>query len=146
MLFRSLEDHDFIGLTTDTATVAILNQLPNVPEALTTPRFEVSMTSTVWALVEAGVGITTVPALSVFGGAGGHLVFRPLCEPVMWRTVYTVTRRGRSTAAPARDLIELMRRKLQAMGAANPLINLLASAKTERAHQKSQDQIGRAHV
>jgi DNA-binding transcriptional LysR family regulator len=145
--WAKIEDHDFIGLTTDTATVPILNQMPKLPGAIATPRFEVSMTSTLWSLVEAGVGVTTVPALSVFGGAGGPLLFRPLCEPVMWRSVYTVTRRGRSTGGAARDLIELVRAKLQAMSAANPLISLLpASAKAERTHQKSNDPKAKADV
>jgi LysR family carnitine catabolism transcriptional activator len=124
--WMKMEGHDFIGLTTDTATGLILDQIPKLPASMTLPRFEVSMNSTLWALVQAGVGITTVAALSVFGGAGEHLVFRPLSEPVMWRTVYTVTRRGRSPSAPTRDLIGLIRARLAAMSAANPLIDLLS--------------------
>jgi LysR family transcriptional regulator, carnitine catabolism transcriptional activator len=120
--WTKLDGHDFIGLTQDTATGLLLDQVPHLPRSMTMPRFEVSMNSTLWSLVEAGVGVTTVAALSVSGGAGPHLVFRPLCEPVMWRTVYSVTRRGRAPSAPTLDIIELIRTKVRNLSSSNPLI------------------------
>ena len=124
--WADLEGLDFIGLTQDTATAPLLSQLPTMTTAMAAPRFQVSMNSTLWALLESGIGITTVPALAVFGGAGGDLIFRQINDPVIWRTVYVVTRRGRSLVPAIHDLIARVTHRVTVMSVSSPLIQILA--------------------
>ena len=71
--------------------------------------FEVEQLSTVAALVEAGLGITVVPALTLF-----HFVRRPALRirPIkalkLMRRIYVVRRRSHSLSVAARGLYELM--------------------------------------
>ncbi|MBX3538145.1 MAG: LysR family transcriptional regulator [Chelatococcus sp.] len=124
--WNDVEGTDFIGLTQDTATASLLTQLPAPTTLMSSPRFQVSMNSTLWALLEAGIGVTTVPALAVFGGAGGNLVFRQIKDPIVWRTVYVVTRRGRSLSPPIHDLIARVRDRISAISATTPLVEVLS--------------------
>lgn len=123
--WADLEGADFIGLTQDTATASLLAQSPALATLMATPRFQVSMNSTLWALLEAGIGVATVPALAVFGGAGGDLVFRQIKDPIIWRTVFVATRRGRSLTPPIHDLIARVNNRVSAMSATSPLIQVL---------------------
>jgi LysR family carnitine catabolism transcriptional activator len=116
---------DFIGLTSDTATGPLLTQVEDLPQPIRKPRFEVSMVSTQWSMLEAGIGISTIPAMATFGGTNSSLMFRPLVEPEMWRTVFTVTRRGRSTTRTGIEFIQLTRTRIASMAKATPLIELL---------------------
>ena len=70
--------------------------------------FEVEHLATVTGLVDAGLGISVVPALTLFHFRRESLVTRPLSQPALTRTVYVVQRRegGLSAAAQARhDLV-----------------------------------------
>lgn len=69
---------------------------------------EVEQLSTVTALVEAGLGITVVPALTLFHFRRPGLIVRPLKLPNLMRRIYLVRRRGHSLSAAATGLRELM--------------------------------------
>jgi DNA-binding transcriptional LysR family regulator len=69
---------------------------------------EVEQLSTVTALVEVGLGITVVPALTLFHFGRPGLVVRPLKLPNLMRRIYLVRRRGHSLSAAASGLRELM--------------------------------------
>jgi LysR family carnitine catabolism transcriptional activator len=69
---------------------------------------EVEQLATVTALVEAGLGITVVPALTLFHFRRPGLVLRPLQLPNLMRRIYLVRRRGHSLSAAASGLHELM--------------------------------------
>jgi DNA-binding transcriptional LysR family regulator len=69
---------------------------------------EVEQLSTVTALIEAGLGITVVPALTLFHFDRPGLVVRPLKLPNLMRRIYLVRRRGHSLPAAASGLRELM--------------------------------------
>jgi LysR family carnitine catabolism transcriptional activator len=104
--WRDLADYDFIGLTPDTATGPILDQIHYLPESIRVPKYEVSTNPTLWALLENGLGITTAPALAAEFTANSSLKFRGLNEPVAWRTVYRVTRVGRALPHMVQKLID----------------------------------------
>ncbi|CAH1691998.1 LysR family transcriptional regulator [Hyphomicrobiales bacterium] len=129
--WAELEGTDFIGLTHDTATASLLGQSPALAKLMAAPRFQVSMNSTMWALLEAGIGVTTVPALAVFGGAGRDLMFRQIKDPIIWRTVFVVTRRGRSLTPAIHDLIARVRSRVAAMSGTTPLIQDLPQNNTQ---------------
>ncbi len=69
---------------------------------------EVEQLATVMGLVHAGLGISVVPALSLFHFDKPGLVTRPLLLPHMDRQIYLVRRREHSLSAAAHALYCLM--------------------------------------
>ncbi len=85
------------------------------PQAMATV-LEVEHLTTVTGMVEEGVGITVVPALTLFEFERGSLVHRPVAIPGLSRTLYLVRRADRSLSLPAKALYDLMlRRKPRAL-------------------------------
>lgn len=73
---------------------------------------EVEHLATVMGLVEAGVGISVVPALTLFHFRRDSLVTRPLVLPGLTRTIYMVQRREGSLSVAARTLYDLIVERL----------------------------------
>lgn len=69
---------------------------------------EVEQLATVMGLVQAGLGISVVPALSLFHFDKPGLITRPLPLPGMERQIYLVRRRERSLSLAAQALYRLM--------------------------------------
>jgi len=120
--WSDLAGHDIIGVTEDTSTRPILSQVPQLPDCVRSPRFEVSMNSMLASLLHAGLGVTPAPSVSLFGETG-KLLYRPLTEPTMWRSIYIVTRKGRAYLPAARELVALVRSRVDYMANQNPLIS-----------------------
>lgn len=74
--------------------------------------FEVEHLATVMGLVEAGLGISVVPALTLFHFRRESLVTRPLPMPSLTRTVYLVRRREGSLSVAAQSLHDLIVERL----------------------------------
>ena len=70
--------------------------------------FEVEHLATVMGLVEAGLGISVVPALTLFHFQRESLVTRPLALPALTRTIYLVQRREGSLSVAAQTLHDLI--------------------------------------
>jgi LysR family transcriptional regulator, carnitine catabolism transcriptional activator len=70
--------------------------------------FEVEHLATVMGLVEAGLGISVVPALTLFHFRRETLVTRPLPLPALTRTVYLVQRSEGSLSVAAQTLHDLI--------------------------------------
>jgi len=104
--WANLEGYDFVGFSRDTATPQLIQQVPDLPPNIANPRFEVSSYSPLWAMVRAGNGITVTAALAAPEARQLHdLTFITLSKPVIWRTVYSVVRRGRGLTSAAQDLL-----------------------------------------
>jgi DNA-binding transcriptional LysR family regulator len=73
---------------------------------------EVNHVSGVLALVEAGMGVTAVPGLSVLPGRPDTIVGVPLVNPAIHRTLGLVTRRNHSMAPAARTLFDMLAQAL----------------------------------
>ena len=69
---------------------------------------EVEHLTTVMGMVEEGVGITVVPALTLFEFERGSLVHRPFRMQGLERTIYLVRRADRSLSLAAQALYDLM--------------------------------------
>lgn len=69
---------------------------------------EVEHLTTVMGMVEEGIGITVVPALTLFEFERGRLVHRPFRLPGLKRTIYLVRRADRSLSLAAQSLHDLM--------------------------------------
>lgn len=80
--------------------------------------FEVEQLATVTALVQAGLGITVVPELTLFQFRHADLVVRPLATPIT-RRIYLVRLRGRSLSIAAQAMYELLRARKPRPGSAS---------------------------
>jgi DNA-binding transcriptional LysR family regulator len=69
---------------------------------------EVEQLATVTALVQAGLGITVVPALTLFHFRRPGLTVRPIKVLNLMRRIYLVRRRGHSLSVAAAGIYELM--------------------------------------
>jgi LysR family carnitine catabolism transcriptional activator len=72
------------------------------------PRYEVEQVPTAVALVEAGLGVTALPALTFAMFKGRGLAVRQLSDPVLRRNVGFLTRQNRklpSFAEPLKRMI-----------------------------------------
>jgi LysR family transcriptional regulator, carnitine catabolism transcriptional activator len=104
---RDLAGHSFIHLAR-TSSVRQHLEAALHPTAVRTA-FEVEQLATVTALVEAGFGITVVPALTLFHFRSPRLVVRPIASPQITRRIYLVSMKGRSLSIAAQALYDLMR-------------------------------------
>jgi DNA-binding transcriptional LysR family regulator len=80
------------------------------PEAMHT-LMEVEQLATVMGMVRAGLGISVVPALTLFHFDQPGLVTRPLALPGLLRQIYLVRRRDRSLSVAAQALYTLVMSK-----------------------------------
>jgi LysR family carnitine catabolism transcriptional activator len=120
--WADLNGYDFVGLTSDTATGPIVRQIPHLPQSVIAPRFEVSTNTTLWALLESGIGITTAPALSIENSRNQSLRFRALNDPVAWRHVYVISRRGRTLTPMAMEIMRRVRVEVAMIASKHQLI------------------------
>jgi len=74
--------------------------------------FEVEHLATVMGLVDAGLGVSVVPTLTLFHFQRASLVTRPLPLPGLQRTLYVVQRRGESLSSAAQALHDLIMARL----------------------------------
>jgi DNA-binding transcriptional LysR family regulator len=74
------------------------------------PAYEVEQIPSAAALVEAGLGVTALPALTLAMIRGHGLVTRPLVEPAMRRPIGLLTRPGRTPSVPLAGLLRQIER------------------------------------
>lgn len=96
LAWKDLENRDFVGVTDATATAPILATIPQLPECVELPRYEVSSYHLMWSLVEGGLAVSTAPALAARNSEARDVVFAVLEEPVAWRKVWKIARVGRT--------------------------------------------------
>ncbi|OZI35728.1 LysR family transcriptional regulator [Bordetella genomosp. 1] len=77
-------------------------------DAAPAPLLEVEHLATVTGLVQAGVGVSLVPAMTLFHFERPGLVIRPLAGRALTRPLYLVRRRGRSLSVAAQGLHDLL--------------------------------------
>jgi DNA-binding transcriptional LysR family regulator len=76
------------------------------PQAMKTV-MEVDQLATVMGMVRAGLGISLVPALTLFHFVQPEIVIRPVRLPGLTRRIYLVRRRDRSLSVAAQALHDL---------------------------------------
>lgn len=77
--------------------------------ASTQPLLEVEHLATVTGLVVAGMGISVVPAMTLFHFQRDDLVIKPLSGKPLTRPLYLVRREGRALSVAAQTLYDLLR-------------------------------------
>ncbi|MGO4705920.1 LysR family transcriptional regulator [Microvirga sp. 2MCAF38] len=123
--WADLNGYDFVGLTSDTATGPIIRQISHLPQSVIAPRFEVSTNTTLWALLESGIGITTAPALSIENNRNQTLRFRALNDPIAWRHVYVISRRGRTLTPMAIEILRRVKAEVATIASTHQLIEAI---------------------
>ncbi len=73
------------------------------------PVFEVEHLATVTGLVRAGLGVSVVPAMTLFHFGGADLRVVPLAGKALTRPLYLVRRKGRTLSVAAQALYDLLR-------------------------------------
>jgi DNA-binding transcriptional LysR family regulator len=73
------------------------------------PVFEVEHLATATGLVRAGLGISVVPAMTLFHFGGADLRIVPLAGKALTRPLYLVRRKGRTLSVAAQALYDLLR-------------------------------------
>ena len=72
---------------------------------------EVEQLATVMGMVRSGLGISVVPALTLFHFSQPGLVTRPLQAAGLTRRIFLIRRRDRSLSSAAQALYELVMRR-----------------------------------
>jgi DNA-binding transcriptional LysR family regulator len=103
---KKIAPHPFIQMARNSSVRQALDAALH-PQRLNAV-FEVEHLATVMGLVEAGLGISVVPALTLFHFQRETLVTRPLPLPSLTRTLYMVQRREGSLSVAAQTLHDLI--------------------------------------
>ncbi len=111
--WKRLQGERYIGLGVDTGIRTMLQSSPDLPTMLRAPHFEVSSTGSLYAMLNAGLGISVLPALAANLIPLNHLAFRELTEPSLERTICVITRRGRALSPAAQGMLDMIARHLQ---------------------------------
>jgi DNA-binding transcriptional LysR family regulator len=103
---RDLADHPFVHMSRNTSVRQRLEAALH-PQQLRSV-FEVEHLATVTGLVRAGLGVSLVPALTLFHFRDPELVVRPLDGKGITRPIFAVRRRHEVLSVAAQALWELV--------------------------------------
>jgi LysR family transcriptional regulator, carnitine catabolism transcriptional activator len=94
--WRDLGSHAFIGMTGISSVRRLTDAAFINNEAILAPRYEVEQIPSAIALVEAGLGVTALPALTFPMFRSAELVMRPLVAPQQRRRIGILRLGGRT--------------------------------------------------
>lgn len=80
------------------------------------PLLEVEHLATVTGLVAAGMGVSVVPAMTLFHFQRDELVIKPLAGKALTRPLYLVRREGRALSVAAQTLYDLLKEHRDRIG------------------------------
>jgi LysR family transcriptional regulator, carnitine catabolism transcriptional activator len=106
LTLRALAKEPFIHLSRNSSVRQALDAALHPAKANTV--LEVDQLATVMGMVEAGLGISVIPALTLFHFERDSLVRRPLAAPGLGRRIYLVRPAGRSLSVAAQALQDLV--------------------------------------
>ncbi len=107
--WRDLSSYPFVGLARTSSVRRLTDAAFTLSELAVEPAYEVEQIPSAAALVEAGLGITALPALTLAMFKGTGLVVRPLTGPLMRRHVGVVTLSGRPHSDQASRLVSYLK-------------------------------------
>ena len=113
LTLRKLAPHPFIHMTRNSSVRQALEAALH-PIAMNTV-LEVEQLATVMGMVEAGLGISVVPTLTLYQFRRDTIATRPLAIPQLARRVYLVRRREGSLSSAAQALHDLVVARLGAL-------------------------------
>lgn len=110
--WSEIGDEDLVGLGSQTGIHQILAPLAQDFSWLKHPKYEIENITTVLSLLERGIGIAILPALSLPPVIADSLVFRRLLDPAISREIKVIWRRDRQPSPLALRLIEILKRSV----------------------------------
>lgn len=110
--WKRLQGERYIGLAADTGIRTMLQAAPGLPPMMHTPHFEVSSTGSLHAMLDAGLGVSVLPALAANLKPLDQLAFRELIEPRLEREICVITRRGRVLSPAAQGMLQVITENL----------------------------------
>jgi len=111
--WRDLAAHPFVALAR-TSSVRRLSDAAFINCGTPVdPAYEVEQIPSAAALVEAGLGVTALPALTLAMIKGRGLATRPLVEPVMRRPIGLLSRPERASSRPMDGLVRQLERSCE---------------------------------
>ena len=106
--WRDMAEFPFIGITAISSVRRLTDAAFVHGDIAVMPRYEVEQEPSAVALVEAGLGVTALPALTFAMFKGRGLAVRPLNDPVLRRNVGFLTRQNRKLPAFAQPLKQMI--------------------------------------
>jgi len=107
--WAQLSQHDYISVGRGSGNRVLLDQalagVPGRPQAI----YETRHVTTMLGLVEAGLGVSVVPALALFQFRREGLAIRPMQMPALVREICLVRLRERSDSAASAAMIDCLR-------------------------------------
>lgn len=111
--WKRLQGERYVGLAVDTGIRTMLQAAPGLPALLRAPHFEVSSTGSLHAMLDAGLGVSVLPALAAHLKPLNQLAFRELIEPKLEREICVITRRSRALSPAAQSMLTVITDHLQ---------------------------------
>jgi DNA-binding transcriptional LysR family regulator len=113
LTWRCLRSERYIGLAAETGVHATLHSTQKVMPNIPSPHYEVSSTTSLHALLDAGLGVSVLPALSAKLPPLNQLAFRALAQPRIHREICIITRRNRALSPAAQSMLDMMAEHLR---------------------------------
>jgi len=106
LAWRDLEGLRFAAFGPQTTLRRLVESIDGLPINIAEPAYEVADVITLESLLEAGLAVAAAFKLGTYRGRDRKLVFRPLVEPALTRTIALVTHAERVLSPAAANLIE----------------------------------------
>jgi len=110
--WRDIAGTPFIGMTGISSVRRLTDAAFVHAEVAVAPRYQVEQIPSAVAMVEAGLGVTALPALTFSMFKGRKLAMRPLIEPSLRRNIGFVRLAGRTLPERADALMRALRGSL----------------------------------
>ena len=117
--WQDLEGYPFVAMTNENGIRELVDSAVAPRGIRLTVASEVSNLATVHGLLEEGLGVTALPGLALPPENHPFLVYRPLKQPVLERTLQVVWRHGVGLSPAARSIIESITKVIYARRALN---------------------------
>jgi LysR family carnitine catabolism transcriptional activator len=106
LAWKDLKGLRFAAFGPQTTLRRLVNRISDLPLEVIEPVYEVADVITLEALLEAGLAVAAAFKLGTYRGRDRKLVFRPLIEPALTRTICLITHSERALSPAASALIE----------------------------------------
>jgi DNA-binding transcriptional LysR family regulator len=106
LAWKDLKGLRFAAFGPQTTLRRLVSAIPALPRELMVPAYEVADVIALEALLEAGLAVAPAFKLGTYRGRDWKLVFRPLVEPALTRTICLITHSERTMSPAAVALVE----------------------------------------
>lgn len=106
--WNRLAPYTMVALHPSNGIRALIDMHPRIASCYKKPAYEVGSMSSLFPLLDRGLGYATLPALAAQPLVTAGLRFTPLTHPVLRRKLYIVKKRGRVLSPSALALLESM--------------------------------------